>query len=100
MAEDHLRKTSKVGKLLISLYGHQEATNIGRAKILEIPEKRFGLTDLREERLRTGHSDWLTWSAAVGPRTQPKGQRNQLLKYVRKSSPMNRLIGDFVEKCF
>lgn len=100
MAEDYLLKAPKVGELLISLYEHPEATDISKAKILEIPEKRFGLTDLREERLRTGHSDWLTWSAAVGSRVHPKGQRNQLLKYVRKSSPMNRLIGDFVERCF
>lgn len=100
MAEDYLLKASKVGDLLISLYEHDEATDISKAKILEIPEKRFGLADLREERLRTGHSDWLAWSAAVGARIHPKGQRNQLLKYVRKSSPMNRLIGDFVEQCF
>lgn len=100
MAEDYLLKASKVGDLLIALYEHPAATDISRAKILEIPEKRFGLMDLREERLRTGHSDWLTWSAAFGSRRQPKAQRNQLLKYVRKSSPMNRLIGDFVEQCF
>jgi len=100
MAEDYLLDTAKVGDLLVSLHEHNDATDISKAKILEIPEKRFGLTDLREERLRTGHSDWLVWSAAVGSRVHPKGQRNQLLKYVRKSSPMNRLIGDFVEKCF
>ena len=100
MAEDYLLKVSGAGELLIALYEHEEATDITRAKILEIPEKRFGLTDLREERLKTGHSDWLIWSAAVGSRVHPKGQRNQLMKYVRKSSPMNRLIGDFVEKCF
>ena len=100
MAEDYLLKSPKVGDLLISLYEHDYATDISKAKILEIPEKRFGLTDLREERLRTGHSDWLAWSAAVGARVHPKGQRNQLLKYVRKSSPMNKLIGDFVEQCF
>jgi hypothetical protein len=100
MAEDYLLETRDVGKLLISLYEHPAATDISKAKILEIPEKRFGLTDLREERLRTGHSDWLTWSAAVGSRVHPKGQRNQLLKYVRKSFPMNKLVGDFVERCF
>jgi hypothetical protein len=100
MAEDYLLSTPSVGELLISLYEHQEATDISKAKILEIPEMGIGLADLREERLRTGHSDWLTWSAAVGSRVHAKGQRNQLLKYVRKSSPMNRLIGDFVVQCF
>jgi hypothetical protein len=100
MAEDYLLNSAGVGDLLIALYEHEEATDISKAKILEIPEKRFGLADLREERLRMGHSDWLAWSSAIGSRVHPKGQRNQLLKYVRKSSPMNKLIGDFVEQRF
>lgn len=100
MAEDYLLKTPDVGDLLIGLYEHENATDITKAKILEIPEKRFGLPDLREEQLRTGHSDWLAWAAAVGSRIHAKGQRNQLLKYFRKSSPMNRLLGEFVANCF
>jgi hypothetical protein len=100
MVEDYLLRTSRAGDLLIALYEHENATDISKAKILEIPEKRFGLVDLREEQLRTGHSDWLAWAAAVGARVHPKGQRNQLLKYFRKSSPMNRLLGEFVETCF
>ncbi len=100
MIEDYLLKTPNAGKLLISLYEHENATDITRAKILEIPEKRFGMADLREEQLRTGHSDWLAWAAAVGARVHPKGQRNQLLKYFRKSSKMNQLIGEFVETSF
>lgn len=100
LTEDQLLDTSGAGELLRLLYEHGNATSISRAKILEIPDKRFGLPDLREEQLRTGHSDWLAWAAAVGSRVHPKGQRNQLLKYFRRSSPMNRLIGEFVEsKC-
>jgi hypothetical protein len=100
MAEDYLLKSRAVGELLFGLYEHSAATDISKAKILEIPEKRFGLPELREEQLRTGHSGWLAWSAAVGARVHPKGQRNQLLKYFRKASSMNRLIGEFVEACF
>jgi hypothetical protein len=100
MAESYLLKTPGVGNLLLALYEHEGATDISRAKVLEIPEKRFGLMDIREEQLKTGHSDWLSWTAAVGTRSQPKGQRNQMLKYFRKSSPMNRLVGEFVESCF
>jgi hypothetical protein len=100
MAEDYLLGTPKVGDLLIGLYDHENATDITKAKVLEMPEKKFGLPDLRDEQLRTGHSDWLAWSAAVGSRIHPKGQRNQMLKYFRKSSPMNRLIGQFVETSF
>ena len=100
MTEDYLLDTPSAGDLLFALYEHDNATDISRSKILEIPEKRFGLSDLREEQLRTGHSDWLAWTAAVGSRVHAKGQRNQLLKYFRKSSPLNRLIGEFVESTF
>lgn len=100
MAEDYLINTKKAGELLRALYEHSSATVITKAKILEIPDKRFGLPDLREEQLKTGQSDWLSWAAAVGARVHPKGQRNQMLKYFRKSSPMNELIGQFVETCF
>ena len=82
----------------MSLYDHESATPITKAKILEIPEMRFGMPDLREEQLRSGQSGWLAWSSAVGTRKHPKGKRNHLLKYFRKASPMNRLIGEFVEQ--
>jgi hypothetical protein len=100
ITEDILIKSKKAGGLLMSLYDHESATPITKAKILEIPEMRFGMPDLREEQLRTGQSGWLAWSSAVGTRTHPKGKRNHLLKYFRKASPMNRLIGEFVEQAF
>lgn len=100
MAEDHLLNTPRAGELLGTLYENERATSITKAKILEIADRRFGLPDLREEQLRSGQSDWLAWSAAIGARVHPKGQRNQMLKYFRKSSPMNQLIGEFVETCF
>lgn len=100
MVEDYLLTTKKVGDLLHNLYEHERSTAITRAKILEIPVSKYGLSDLREENLKTGHSDWLAWSSACGVRAQPKGQRNQMLKYFRKASPMNKLIGEFVETCF
>lgn len=100
MVEDYLPKTPKTGELLIAIYEHENATDITKAKILEIPEKRFGLADLREEQLRTGHSDWLAWASAVGAHVHPKAQRNHLLKYFRKSSGINQLIGSFVANCF
>lgn len=55
MVEDYLLKTNLAGELLITLFEHENATPISKAKILEIPEKRFGLADVREEQLRTGH---------------------------------------------
>jgi len=100
ITEDILLDNRKAGDLLIALYDHQSATEITRAKVLEIPEMKFGMPDLREEQLRSGQSGWLAWSSAVGTRKHPKAKRNHLLKYLRKSSPMNRLIGEFVENLF
>ena len=37
MVEDYLLKASKVGDLVMALYDHQNATDISKAKILEIP---------------------------------------------------------------
>jgi hypothetical protein len=100
MAEDYLLQTRRAGDLLSVLYEHPRATPITKAKVLEIPTKKFGLPDLREEQAKTGHSDWLAWSSAIGSRVHPKGQRNQMLKYFRRVSPMNQLIGEFVEEHF
>ena len=97
MAEDYLLGTTVIGELLLRLHDHRSATVISKAKILEIPETRFGLSDLRESNVRSGHSDWLAWASAVGSRVHPKGQRNHLLSYFGKSSPMNTLIGEFVK---
>jgi len=100
IVEDQLLKNHKAGELLMCLYDHESATPISKAKILEIPEMRFGMPDLREEQLRIGQSGWPAWAAAVGTRGNPKGKRNHLLKYFRKTSSMNRLIGEFVEQAF
>lgn len=97
MLENYLLDTEGAVDLLQILYEHPNATSISKAKILEISDRRYGLPELREEQLRTGHSDWTAWAAAIGARAHPKGQRNHLLKYFRKASPMNRLIGEFVE---
>ena len=42
-----------------SLYKHADATDITRAKILEIADHRYGLPEMRETYLREGRSDWL-----------------------------------------
>ena len=95
--EKYLLSTSLASNLLSKLYYHPNATVITRAKLLEIADNRYGLPDLRESYLKTGQSDWLAWASAVSSRKIPKGQRNQILKYFRKSSPMNQLIGEIVE---
>lgn len=94
--EAYLLKTSSAGDLLIKTYEHSDGTMITQAKILEIPENKYGMDDLREEHLRTGQSDWLSWASAIGARKVRKSNRNQLLSYFSNSSPINNIIGQTV----
>lgn len=92
MLEDYLLGTSAAGELFHALLEAPNATPISRAKVLEISEKRFGMLDCRNEHLRSGSSDWLVWSSAIGSRDVGRAARNQALKYIGKHSPMNHLI--------
>ncbi len=96
LSEEFLSGTGLYRDILWSIYQHPNATDISKAKVLEIPERRFGMPELREEHLRVGKSDWLSWSAAVGSRAAAKISRNHSLTYFGKASPMNKLIADCV----
>ena len=96
LAEEFLNDTTVYRDILWSIYQHPNATDISRSKILEIPEQRFGMPDMREEHLRVGKSDWLAWSSAVGCRSATRISRNHSLTYFGKASPMNRLIAECV----
>ena len=96
ISEDFLFKTPNYGEIISALYYHQNATDISRAKILEIPENRFGMDDLRREHIRIGKSDWLAWASAVGCRRETTINRNHILSYFSKASPMNKLIAECV----
>jgi len=97
IAEDHLSKTKNFGKLILSLYDRTAQHKIARAKILEIPDQSFGLKEIRDEILQSGASDWPAWAAAIGTRTLPKAERNYVLKYFSKGSPLNFLIAECVQ---
>lgn len=96
MLEEYLIHTKKASALIGGLFNHHNATDISRAKILEIPDLRFGLPELRNNYLTTGQSDWLSWSSAVGSRNMKAAARNYKLNYFKNSSDMNRLIGEIV----
>ena len=96
LAEEFLSQTSIYRDILWSIYQHPNATDISRSKILEIPEQRFGMPEMRDEYLRVGRSDWPAWSSAVGCRSAPRISRNHSLTYFGKASPMNRLIAECV----
>jgi len=96
LAEKYLLDTEMAGKLLALIYEHKDATNISKAKILEIPESRFGMPEWREVHLKNGSSGWLSWASAVGMRKDTKQNRNYLMGYFSKVSHINKLIGDCI----
>jgi hypothetical protein len=94
LAEDFLSKSRTFGDILMQAYEHPNATVISRAKVLEVPERRFGLPELREEKLRGGKSDWEAWAAAAGTRADKPATRNHSLSYFANGSQINWVIAD------
>lgn len=98
ICEDFLILSKNLSAIIWKLLEHENATDITKAKILEIPENRFGLPELRKEQLRSGDSNWLSWSSAVGSRKEKPATRNHTLTYFANSSLANKLIADAVKK--
>lgn len=98
LVEDHLIGHGCYGDLLIRLYELSQDFKIARAKVLEIPEHGFGFKEIRGEFLKTGQSDWISWAAAMGSRKLKLAERNYVLDYFSKGSPMNFLVATCVKK--
>ncbi len=98
IVETYLMGKQGVDKLISELIEHPDASKISKAKILEIPDHRYGLREYREEILRSGASDWLSWSSAVGSRTENRDLRNYVLKYFAKGSRINALIAEIISQ--
>lgn len=96
IVEKYLLSTPVAGQLLAIMYEHKNATIISKAKILEIPDHRFGMPEWREIHLKNGSSGWLAWASAVGMRKDNKQTKNYLMGYFSKASPINKLIGDCI----
>jgi hypothetical protein len=98
LLEAHAAGAGPYGEALISVYERSAAFKLVRAKVLEIPEQGFGLKEIRNDFLKTGQSDWLSWASAVGTRTLQGAERNYALSYFSKCSPMNHLIAECIMK--
>ncbi len=98
IVEDYLIGAGDYGAILLRLYELSADHKIARAKVLEIPEQGFGLKEIRSEFLKTGQSDWLSWSSAAGTRSLKAGERNYALDYFSKASPLNCLVASCIKK--
>lgn len=94
--QDFLMDTEFAPRIIGKLYDHKNATDISKAKILEIPDSRYGLLEMRDGHLVAGRSDWLAWASAVGHRNLLPISRNHKLEYFGNSSQMNFLIKSIV----
>lgn len=99
IVEDHLLGHGCYGDVLLRLFELTANLKIARAKVLEIPVQDFGFKEIRAEYLKTGQSDWLSWSSAVGSQSLKPAERNYVLSYFAKASAMNFLISEGVKKC-
>lgn len=99
ITEDYLVGHGCYGDILLRLYDLTSDHKIARAKVLEIPVQGFGFKEIRGEYLKTGQSDWLSWSSAVGTQSLRAAERNYLLSYFRNGSAMNYLVAECVAKC-
>lgn len=95
--EQYLTDSPSYGTILTRLFEHPAATALTQARVLEIPELRFGMPELRAEYLRSGESTWRAWGAAVGSRKQTPQSRNHVLSYFANASPINRIIAKIVQ---
>ena len=96
--EDYLIGVGAYGSSLLKIYELTSDMKIARAKVLEVPEQEFGFKEIRDEYLKTGQSDWLSWASAIGSRSLKSAERNYVLSYFAKSSPMNFLVASGVMK--
>jgi hypothetical protein len=98
IVEDHLMGQGCYGDVLMRIFELTQDFKIARAKVLEIPEQGFGFKEIRSEFLKTGQSDWLSWTSAMGTRSLKAAERNYVLDYFSKGSPLNYLIAGCAKK--
>jgi hypothetical protein len=98
IVEDYLIGHGCYGEVLMRIFDLTQDSKIARAKVLEIPEQGFGFKEIRGDFLKTGQSDWLSWTSAMGTRSLKAAERNHVLDYFSKGSPLNYLIAGCAKK--
>lgn len=96
--EDHLIGHGCYGEVLMRIFELIQDFKIARAKVLEIPEQGFGFKEIRDEFLKTGQSDWLSWTSAMRTRSLKAAERNYILDYFSKVSQLHYLIAGCAKK--
>jgi len=83
---------------LVRIHSHKNASPFVRAAVLENPNNKFGLLELKEDQLRNSSGDIAGCAALMGLRNVVAAKRNQLGKYAARSGPHMKLYADIVSK--
>ncbi|WP_417463234.1 hypothetical protein [Kordiimonas sp.] len=92
VASELARYDVDVSNHLLSFYNHRNATDLSRAKILEIESNDVWLRELRRENLDSGRSDWMVWSSLQGSMDVISEATSNRYSTIANVSPVNRLI--------
>ena len=71
----------------MEVFKHPCASPIIKAAILEVPDNNYGFGDLKLNQLRSRAAGIIASSAVAGLENLEKAKRNQIYKYVSKTSP-------------
>lgn len=92
VASELNRRGVDVSRHLLSFYKHRNATDLSRAKILEINSNDVWLRELRREHLDSGRSDWMVWASLQGSMDVISEATVSRYSAIANASPVNRLI--------
>lgn len=97
---DHARNIisngGSISSILQHLYSHRNATDLSRAKLLEIEVSDPALMEWRREHLLSGRSDWMVWGSAIGHREVIQNSHVRRFTSFSNSSQMNKVIFDII----
>ena len=83
---------------LIEIFKHPCSSPVIKAAILEFPVNEYGFDDLKINQLRSGAAGIIASSAVAGIENLEKAKRNQIYKYVSKTSPYLYTLCDIMSK--
>jgi hypothetical protein len=95
-ATDIIANGGSISSILQHLYNHRNATDLSRAKLLEINISDSALMEWRREHLLSGRSDWMVWGSAIGHREVIQDSSVRRFTSFSNSSEMNKVIFDII----
>ena len=95
-ASDIISNGGSISNILQHLYSHRNATDLSRAKLLEIDISDPALMEWRREHLLSGRSDWMVWGSAIGHRAVIQNSAVRRFTSFSNASQMNKVIFDII----